>query len=309
VGFLAESRRLNVALTRARRSLTVIGDSVTLVRDPFIKQWIEFARQSGDLRSAAEFSAEIDSEIPVINPKESKGKAPLTKAEGKGEKKTEKKVEKKEEKKAPKKVMEKKAAAVKKAMDITELIAEDKKKESGKVQEKKKQASWEDSLDDAQRKLWQALEGKLKAFVESDAKEIKFDSSLSSFERRVVHEISERMGLSHVSMGGGEQRFITVSKPKPKVEKKAPPVEAAAEEQDKAQEEEEVEEEGVEDKEEEAEEEEAEVQNNQTEKPKQQPQQQQQQQQEKKKKKKKKKAEGGATKKDKEFDLDAFIDK
>ncbi len=35
IGFLADVRRMNVALTRARRSLLVIGDSATLSYDPF----------------------------------------------------------------------------------------------------------------------------------------------------------------------------------------------------------------------------------------------------------------------------------
>ena len=42
LGFLSETRRTNVALTRARRHLCVIGDSGTLERHPFYKQLIEY---------------------------------------------------------------------------------------------------------------------------------------------------------------------------------------------------------------------------------------------------------------------------
>ena len=40
VGFLAEMRRLNVAMTRAKKHLYIIGDSSTLERDPDLKQLV-----------------------------------------------------------------------------------------------------------------------------------------------------------------------------------------------------------------------------------------------------------------------------
>jgi len=45
VGFLSDWRRLNVALTRARRGLIVIGDKKTLMNDPYWKKWVEWAEQ------------------------------------------------------------------------------------------------------------------------------------------------------------------------------------------------------------------------------------------------------------------------
>jgi len=50
VGFLGEKRRLNVAMTRPRRSLTVIGDSETLQGNKFLKRWMEFLEEHSDLR-------------------------------------------------------------------------------------------------------------------------------------------------------------------------------------------------------------------------------------------------------------------
>lgn len=47
VGFLAEHRRLNVALTRARRACWVIGDAATLSVDPFLARLIEHVEQAG----------------------------------------------------------------------------------------------------------------------------------------------------------------------------------------------------------------------------------------------------------------------
>ena len=47
VGFLADVRRTNVAFTRARRWLIVIGDSATLANDPFYHRMIEHFEMAG----------------------------------------------------------------------------------------------------------------------------------------------------------------------------------------------------------------------------------------------------------------------
>ena len=54
VGFLAERRRLNVAVTRARRHVAVIGDSATLAHDAFLAGLVEYCQVHGEYRSAWE---------------------------------------------------------------------------------------------------------------------------------------------------------------------------------------------------------------------------------------------------------------
>jgi len=51
IGFLADVRRMNVAITRARRRLTVIGDSATLSAIPFYKEFIQYAESIGAYQS------------------------------------------------------------------------------------------------------------------------------------------------------------------------------------------------------------------------------------------------------------------
>ncbi len=59
IGFLSDIRRMNVAMTRARKKLVVIGDSATLSRLPFYADFIDYAEKSGAYKSAWEF-ADLD---------------------------------------------------------------------------------------------------------------------------------------------------------------------------------------------------------------------------------------------------------
>jgi ATP-dependent RNA/DNA helicase IGHMBP2 len=55
IGFLSDTRRMNVAMTRARKKLVVIGDSATLSRVPFYAGFISYAQQLEAYQSAWEF--------------------------------------------------------------------------------------------------------------------------------------------------------------------------------------------------------------------------------------------------------------
>jgi superfamily I DNA and/or RNA helicase len=55
IGFLKDYRRMNVALTRAREKLILIGDSSTLGTDTFYSEWLDLVEEKNDYRSAWEF--------------------------------------------------------------------------------------------------------------------------------------------------------------------------------------------------------------------------------------------------------------
>ncbi len=51
IGFLADVRRTNVALTRSRRKVLVIGDSATLSALPFYQRLFEYFEAIGAYRT------------------------------------------------------------------------------------------------------------------------------------------------------------------------------------------------------------------------------------------------------------------
>jgi ATP-dependent RNA/DNA helicase IGHMBP2 len=55
IGFLADIRRMNVAMTRARKKLVAIGDSATLSKHPFYRGFIDFTEKIEAYKSAWEW--------------------------------------------------------------------------------------------------------------------------------------------------------------------------------------------------------------------------------------------------------------
>lgn len=80
-------------------------------------------------------------------------------------------------------------------------------------------------MTETQKQQREELQRQLTLFKDSEQMEKSFDASLSAFQRLCVHEISDSLGLRHVSSGRKPNRFITVSK-EPQV-----PVAAAAPEE------------------------------------------------------------------------------
>lgn len=54
IGFLSDIRRMNVAMTRARKKLVIIGDSATVCSHPFYDKLLDYVNEIGSYRSAFE---------------------------------------------------------------------------------------------------------------------------------------------------------------------------------------------------------------------------------------------------------------
>ncbi|MEP7258140.1 MAG: AAA domain-containing protein [Flavitalea sp.] len=63
IGFLSDTRRMNVAMTRARKKLLVIGDSATLSKLPFYLDFINYAEGLDAYQSAWSLMEDIDNPV------------------------------------------------------------------------------------------------------------------------------------------------------------------------------------------------------------------------------------------------------
>lgn len=66
IGFLRDERRLNVAVTRAKRHCAVICDSETVTQDRFIKGLVDWMEKKGDYQSGAEYVTVMHSDGAAI---------------------------------------------------------------------------------------------------------------------------------------------------------------------------------------------------------------------------------------------------
>lgn len=58
MGFLSDRRRMNVAVTRARRQCCLICDTETVSSDKFLKRLIEYFEENGEYLSGSEYGNE-----------------------------------------------------------------------------------------------------------------------------------------------------------------------------------------------------------------------------------------------------------
>ncbi|XP_068800646.1 DNA-binding protein SMUBP-2 isoform X2 [Struthio camelus] len=187
VGFLAEDRRINVAVTRARRHVAVICDSRTVSNQAFLKRLVDYFGQHGEVRTAFEY---LDNLVPENYSHEGRSEpreeAKLPAASG--------------PKPQPPPARKRNAAASQPAPPKPEA-------RSSPSHPGAESPGPKDAAD--------KLEAMLVAFLESSEPQLAFPPSLNSHERLLVHLMAEERGLQHVSTGEGRERYISVRKREP----------------------------------------------------------------------------------------------
>ena len=236
VGFLAEHRRINVAITRARRHLTVVGDSETVSRDGFLKSLIDYMSSQGEVRSAHEY---IQQSVPTADgsPYDFENHEVLLTEITKDLKKRKKGLEGKKTEakkgsqenhvnKSQNEEVENGAAESDKVMRLdppcstcpsaisSESSALKDSNNSNDLPEVHQ--TFPSNVTVAGRHSRETLEKQIMGFIQDASKlELPFPRTLNSQQRFDVHSIAEKLGLSHESKGEGKDRYIVVSKPNP----------------------------------------------------------------------------------------------
>ena len=195
VGFLAESRRLNVAVTRARRQLIVVCDTETVKSDDFLGEFVEYMEKYGELRTA-----DMYDDLPTINRPDGMILASSNK-DVKDDNTSEKTLKDKTKIKSK---PTRKPIQPKKSQENTKIVEEN----AASTIKTDVEVDIDETEDNRRDEYIEELE----KFVKSKENFMTFSTNLNSYERRLIHEISEEFDLIHESIGEGNKRYIMISK-------------------------------------------------------------------------------------------------
>ncbi|NWR95037.1 SMBP2 protein, partial [Furnarius figulus] len=196
VGFLAEERRINVAVTRARRHVAMLCDSHTVGSQPFLRRLLDHFSQHGHVRSAFEYLEDLVPQNYSGNSRGERQKGPKSPAAS-------------GPKPQPAPRGKPKVAAAGAASQ----------KQGARSSQNTTRAGREDSGAKDAGDRFRAM---LVAFLASSEVQLEFPASLNSHDRMLVHLLAEEYGLQHLSSGEGRDRYISVRKRDP-VEPPLPP--------------------------------------------------------------------------------------
>ncbi|XP_051632894.1 DNA-binding protein SMUBP-2 [Manacus candei] len=198
VGFLAEERRINVAVTRARRHVAVVCDSHTVGSQPFLRRLLDHFSRHGHVRSAFEY---LDDLVPQNYSGKGRGKQ-------------------QQGPKPPAASGPKPQPAPGGKQKAGAAAGAGSQKQGARSSRNTTGAGREDSgTKDAGDRFRAALV----AFLASGEVQLDFPPSLNSHDRMLVHLLAEEYGLQHLSSGEGRDRYISVRKRDPVEPPELPP--------------------------------------------------------------------------------------
>jgi len=237
VGFLAEHRRINVAITRARRHLAIVADSETVSHDDFLKSLVEYMSTEGEVRSAHEY---LQDSLPTAVGSYTNEHAEDLLAQ------TTRDYKKKNGLKAKKATVPKEIDAKDELNNKVVDAVEDRSLNNEVETSEAEKPSQQEHLNVSRESLVvgekisakpgikdinkprlsssntartkysrETLEKEIADFIQDWSKsELSFPKTLNSQQRFDVHSIAEKLSLCHESRGEGKERYIVVRKAK-----------------------------------------------------------------------------------------------
>mmetsp|Transcript_12382 Transcript_12382/g.13880 ORF Transcript_12382/g.13880 Transcript_12382/m.13880 type:complete len:1153 (+) Transcript_12382:107-3565(+) len=185
IGFLRDDRRQNVAVTRAKRHLALICDSETVSQSSFIENLILWMEEKGEHRSAIDYTC-----TNTCTNKEYEDDLRTTELE----------------------IMN----LVESSCDTSSNKKTTSIKGTNKDQKGSSTEQYTKMLEESKKK---ALMDKIAEFAEKGIhkEEMMLSPKLSSYERMLVHEFAEQIGLGHQSKGieGLDRRIVLVIQKQP----------------------------------------------------------------------------------------------
>lgn len=192
VGFLAEDRRINVAVTRARRHIAVVCDTQTVRNHAFLKSLVDHMTEFGEVRTAFEYLQDIVPQNYIRDQKDTKTTTSSTSSSSKQKSRNQTSVKAKEGQKSTSSTKDNTARSQNHTKSHTSA-QKDQKENKSRYTEIRVQV--ENFMKDA------------------NMENLQFPSSFNSHDRLLVHQIAEELGLIHESRGEGGDRCITISRP------------------------------------------------------------------------------------------------
>nr|XP_026252347.1 DNA-binding protein SMUBP-2 [Urocitellus parryii] len=194
VGFLAEDRRINVAVTRARRHVAVVCDSRTVHNHAFLKTLVDYFTEHGEVRTAFEY---LDDIVPENYSHEgSQSHSQAAKPRGPASARPPGRPPGGRQEGGPQAASRRRRGP----------------KPGGPEACPQPHLNGEDPGAAGGAGGTERFRATIMEFLGSEETQLEFPASLSSHDRLRVHQIAEELGLRHESSGEGRARRVTLRK-------------------------------------------------------------------------------------------------
>ena len=198
VGFLSDWRRLNVAVTRAKRHVAIIGDSATLISNPFLRRLHQHVALRGLSRSALEFTDQLSTLPFSIDTSQFTALPPSSKP--------------------------KSGSPAPEQKKKTPTSATAKKNKSPSTPTSSSQTSTPSAVPSTASSVpipadWETeLRERITRFAEEKggSGRLEMSPALRPHQRAFAHELAEQLRLIHHSCGDGAERRLVLEHPKEK---------------------------------------------------------------------------------------------